>query len=158
MRSEASLGRGATAPPQAAVTQQVISRCVCLACGAFSKKSVRTGLRVVPGREEEEGNWLISSRFLLFCWSKSTEGWLPILGGGIIWPLVGPGEAETICCLSPMSHSEGQRSKGKGSAESMEATQAQHFSSDCPTVGGGKTRRQECLQQEGGALSNLRNA
>ena len=114
MRSEASLGRGATAPPQAAVTQQVISRCVCLACGAFSKKSVRTGLRVVPGREEEEGNWLISSRFLLFCWSKSTEGWLPILGGGIIWPLVGPGEAETICCLSPMSHSEGQRSKGKG--------------------------------------------
>ena len=41
MRSDASLGGGAIASPQAAVTQQVISRCVRLACGAFSKKSCK---------------------------------------------------------------------------------------------------------------------
>ena len=50
-------------------------------------------LGVVYGREEEVGNWPISARLLPSHWSKSTEGWLPILPRGIIQSLVSTREA-----------------------------------------------------------------
>ena len=147
-------GGGGTASPQAAITQQVISRCVCLACGAFSKKSVRIRPQSGPWQGGRRGEWADLPRV----YSKSTEGWLPTLVGGMVWPLVGMGRPETTRCLPPCLTVRDDAARARASAEGIQAMPAQPLSLDGPTVGGSKTRRQECLPQEGGAPSNPRNA
>ena len=161
MRSDASLGWGGgdTASPQAAITQQVISRCVCLACGAFSKKSVRTRPQRGPWQGGRRGEWAdlpqVYSFLLVQVYRRLapyTCRWYGLAPGG---PWGGHRQhAASHPCLTVRDDA----ARARASAEGMQAMPAQPLSLDGPTVGGSKTRRQECLQQEGGASSNLRNA
>ena len=114
MRSDASLGGGGTASPQAAITQQVISRCVCLACGAFSKKSVRIRPQSGPWQGGRRGEWADLPRVYPFLLvqvyrrlAPYTCRWYGLAPGG-------HGEARDNTLPPTLSHSEGRCSKGKG--------------------------------------------
>ena len=152
-------GRGDTASPQAAITQQVISRCVCLACGAFSKKSVRTRPQRGPWQGGRRGEWADLPQVYSFLLVQVYRRLAPYI---CRWYGLAPGgpwgghrqHAASHPCLTVRDDA----ARARASAEGMQAMPAQPLSLDGPTVGGSKTRRQECLQQEGGASSNLRNA